>query len=104
MLVGPGIIVNVVDTVNVHPELFVNVITGVPAPKPVTVCPDTEPILLAKLDIVCAQHDVLFINTTPLLFPQVGFVKLNMAEGLGFATTVVVADLVHPFASVTFTV
>ena len=35
--VGPGVIVNVADTVNVQPKLLVNVITGVPAPKPVTV-------------------------------------------------------------------
>ena len=62
MLVGPGVIVNVAETVNVQPKLFVKVITGVPAPRPVTVCPETEPKLLAKLEIVCAQQDVLFIN------------------------------------------
>ena len=50
--VGPGVIVNVADTVNVQPKLLVSVITGVPAPKPVTVCPDIAPRLLAKLEIV----------------------------------------------------
>jgi hypothetical protein len=36
--VGPGVIVNAGgDTVNVHPKLLVNVISGVPTPNPVTV-------------------------------------------------------------------
>ena len=81
ILVGPGVIVKVADTVKVQPKLLVKVITGVPAPNPVTVCPAIAPKLLAKLEIVCAQHDVLLINTIPLLFPQVGFVKDKVAEG-----------------------
>ena len=52
MAVGPGVMVNVAETVNVQPKLLVSVITGVPAPKPVTVCPEIAPRLLAKVDIV----------------------------------------------------
>ena len=52
MAVGPGDMVNVADTVNVHPKLLVNVITGVPAPKPVTVCPEIAPKLDANVEIV----------------------------------------------------
>lgn len=44
---GPAELAKVADTVNVQPKLFVKVITGVPAPRPVTVCPETEPKLLA---------------------------------------------------------
>ena len=97
-------IVNVAETVNVHPKLFVRVITGVPAPKPVTVCPEIAPKLLAKLDIVCAQHDVLLINICPSLFPQFGFVKVKVAAGNGFAATVVVLVNIQPFESVTLRV
>lgn len=96
IFVGPGVIVNVAETVNVQPKLFVNVITGVPAPKPVTVCPEIEPRLLAKLEIVCAQQDVLFIIIIPLLFPQVGFVNDNVAEGFGLITTAIVPVDTHP--------
>ena len=82
---GPAALANVADTVNVHPKLFVNVITGVPAPKPVTVWPVTVPKLLEK-PTVCggAIGDVLLITTTPFDAPQLGFVKLNVAEGIGF--------------------
>ena len=34
---GPDALANVADTVKVQPKLLVRVITGVPAPKPVTV-------------------------------------------------------------------
>lgn len=83
---GPAALARVADTVNVHPKLLVNVITGVPAPKPVTVWPDTEPMLLAKDVTTCggAPGDVFVITITPLVAPQVGFVKLNVADGIGF--------------------
>lgn len=96
ILVGPGVIAKVVDTVNVHPKLLVNVITGVPAPSPVTVCPVIAPRLLAKLEMVCAQHDVLFIKTIPLLNPQVGLVDVKIAKGLGFITTLTVPVVIQP--------
>lgn len=103
--VGPEELINVADTVNVHPKLFVKVITGVPAPKPVTVCPDTVPKLLAKLVTVCggAPGEVFVITTTPLFKPQLGFVKLKVADGLGLVATVIVLVTTQPFASVTVT-
>lgn len=98
--------VKVVDTVNVHPKLFVKVITGVLAPNPVMVCPDTEPRLLAKVEMVCAGKagEVLLIKITPLLFPQVGFVKDNVAVGLGLTVTTVVCVPTQPDAVVPVTV
>jgi hypothetical protein len=98
MLLGPEGLASVADTVNVHPKLLVKVITGVPAPRPVTVCPDTEPKLLAKLVIVCGglPGDVLFITITPLFAPQVGFVNDRVADGMGLTTTVFMVTEVHP--------
>jgi hypothetical protein len=100
--VGPALLVNVVETVNVQPKLFVKVITGVPAPKPVTVCPETEPILLAKLT-VCggAAGDVFEITITPFVAPQFGFVNVKVPEGLGFVEIATVLVTTHPLASVT---
>lgn len=40
--------------------------------------------------------DVLFITITPLLMPQVGFVKDKVAAGLGLITTATVAVDTHP--------
>ena len=101
---GPAELFNVADTVNVQPKLLVNVITGVPAPNPVTVCPETEPMLLAN-PTVCggAAGDVFEITIIPLFAPQLGLVKLNVAEGLGFVETVTAFVTVHPLASVTVT-
>ena len=54
-------------------------ITGVPAPSPVTVCPAIAPKLLAKLEIVCAGagkgEEVLLIVIIPFVLPQLGFVN-----------------------------
>lgn len=104
MFVGPGDELNVAETVNVQPKLFVNVITGLPAPSAVTVCPLTVPALLPKLEIVWPPLEVLFINITPLLEPQLGLVKLNVAAGLGLMLTVLVAVPVQPLTEVPITV
>jgi len=94
---GPAALANVAETVNVQPKLFVKVITGVPAPKPVTVCPDTEPKLLAKETVWGgAAGEVFVITTIPFVAPQFGFVKLSVADGIGLTTTVLVETLVQP--------
>ena len=71
---------------------MVNVITGVTAPNPVTVCPEIEPKLLAKLEIVCAGggngEDVLLIFMIPPVgFAQVGLVNVKVADGFGRTVT-----------------
>ena len=103
--VGPGVIVNVGDIVNVHPKLFVNVINGVLAPKPVTVCPLTVPKLLGYVEIVWAGNagDVLFIKITPLLNPQVGLVNETVAVGFGLMTTLTVPEETQPIVLVPVT-
>lgn len=103
--VGPGWFVNDVLTVNVQPKLLVNVIKGELVPKPVTVLPETEPTLLVIKVVVCAGNagDVFVIKTTPLFSPHVGLVNVKVAEGLGLATTFVVAVSVQPLESVTLT-
>ena len=95
-LVTPVELDKVAETVNVHPKLLVSVITCVPAPRPVTVWPVTVPELLAKEVIVCPPLEVLLIWIIPLLLPQVGLVKVRVAEGFGLTTTPIVEVLVQP--------
>jgi hypothetical protein len=86
-----GVLLIGVETVNVHPKLFVRVITGVLVVKPETVCPDKLPAELAKPVIVCPGPEVFVTKIIPLFCPHVAFVKDNVAEGFGLTTTVVIA-------------
>ena len=102
---GPGELVKVGEIVNVHPKLLVNVIIGELAASPVTVCPLTVPKLLVYVEIVWAGNagEVLFIKITPLLNPQVGFVKVTVAVGFGLMTTLTVPEDTHPIVLVPVT-
>ena len=48
--------------------------------------------------MVCGGGEVLFIVIIPFVFPHVGLVKLNVAEGIGFTTTTLVVVLTQPLA------
>ena len=98
ILDGPGVIVNVADTVKVQPRLLVSVIMGEPAPNPVIVCPVTVPEVLVIVDIETVFVGVIVI--IPLFNPHVGLVNDKIAAGFGFMTTLIVFEDWHPSALV----
>ncbi len=102
MLDGPGVVVNVADTVNVQPRLLVNVIVEEPAPRPVIVCPVTVPEVLVIVEIETVFVGIIAI--IPLFRPQVGFVNDKIAVGFGFTLTTVVLVVTQPPVDVPVTV